>query len=359
MSAEVLQGNGYTFSADVWSLGCVLYELCMLRSPFKSDKGVNLYDLFQKIKNGVYEPISERYSPQLRHLIHSMINLVPEKRPTMNEILLYSKSQNPFLSNEIPPIISQPSSDSPSAKLETSNISIKKTNPMDPSPVLDENQFSRGNSAESDLSRKNSNSSSKIEQIASEVVLANSSKNKYTNSVFNVKSNRTSKTIKEVSKPTNQDSVALSKAFCVSNLSTVFEMADTIVDHLATLDYASFCSKYCFQFVTPFIFIEPFRDPVFQSRYFFYLTSWLIGIAGLRPPEIVDDMNVNITSIILRLKQLNISIDCAPNRLQAAYGVEICSVLQKLLILISEKNKWEPLIPVCCFESFSFTSGLS
>lgn len=52
MSAEVLQGNGYTFSADIWSLGCVLYELCMLRSPFKSDKGVNLYDLFQKIKNG-------------------------------------------------------------------------------------------------------------------------------------------------------------------------------------------------------------------------------------------------------------------------------------------------------------------
>lgn len=38
MSAEVLQGSGYTFSADIWSLGCVLYELCMLKSPFKSDK---------------------------------------------------------------------------------------------------------------------------------------------------------------------------------------------------------------------------------------------------------------------------------------------------------------------------------
>ncbi len=38
MSAEVLQGSGYTFSADIWSLGCVLYELAMLKSPFKSDK---------------------------------------------------------------------------------------------------------------------------------------------------------------------------------------------------------------------------------------------------------------------------------------------------------------------------------
>lgn len=49
------------FRAQIWSLGCVLYELCALRSPFKTDKGVNLYDLFQKIKQGVYEAIEARY----------------------------------------------------------------------------------------------------------------------------------------------------------------------------------------------------------------------------------------------------------------------------------------------------------
>lgn len=50
MSPEVLGGGGYSWKSDVWSLGCVLYELAMLRSPFKCE-GLNLYSLFQKISN--------------------------------------------------------------------------------------------------------------------------------------------------------------------------------------------------------------------------------------------------------------------------------------------------------------------
>ena len=34
MSPEVLKGAGHAFASDVWSLGCVLHELAMLRSPF-------------------------------------------------------------------------------------------------------------------------------------------------------------------------------------------------------------------------------------------------------------------------------------------------------------------------------------
>lgn len=48
MSPEVLRGGGYSWKSDVWSLGCMLYELAMLRNPFKSE-GLNLYSLFQKI----------------------------------------------------------------------------------------------------------------------------------------------------------------------------------------------------------------------------------------------------------------------------------------------------------------------
>lgn len=41
-------GAGYSWSSDVWSLGCVLYELAMLKSPFK-EEGLNLVALFHKI----------------------------------------------------------------------------------------------------------------------------------------------------------------------------------------------------------------------------------------------------------------------------------------------------------------------
>ena len=38
MSPEILSGNkgaGYTWASDTYSLGCILYELTMLRAPFK------------------------------------------------------------------------------------------------------------------------------------------------------------------------------------------------------------------------------------------------------------------------------------------------------------------------------------
>ena len=63
MSPEVLEGSGYDTKSDVWSLGCIAYELCCLKSPFKSDKkDMSLYDLFQSIKEGKYGPMPERYS---------------------------------------------------------------------------------------------------------------------------------------------------------------------------------------------------------------------------------------------------------------------------------------------------------
>ncbi len=36
MSPELLRDEGYNANADVWSLGCIAYELAELRSPFRN-----------------------------------------------------------------------------------------------------------------------------------------------------------------------------------------------------------------------------------------------------------------------------------------------------------------------------------
>jgi serine/threonine protein kinase len=35
MAPEIIKGEGYMYSCDVWSLGCVAYELVELTSPFR------------------------------------------------------------------------------------------------------------------------------------------------------------------------------------------------------------------------------------------------------------------------------------------------------------------------------------
>lgn len=82
MSPEVLSGIGYDFKSDIWSLGCLLYELAMLKSPFKSE-GLNLYTLFQKISEGQYQPLPEMYSAELTSLVHTILATDPNSRPTL------------------------------------------------------------------------------------------------------------------------------------------------------------------------------------------------------------------------------------------------------------------------------------
>lgn len=49
--------------SDVWSLGCIVYELCELKSPFRNEnEKMSLMDLFNNITKGEFKPISNRYS---------------------------------------------------------------------------------------------------------------------------------------------------------------------------------------------------------------------------------------------------------------------------------------------------------
>lgn len=84
MSPEVLMDNPYSPVCDIWSLGCVLFELCNLHPPFQAKTHLLLQ---AKIRNGAIPEISPTYSAHLRNIIRESITVDPESRPTCYELL--------------------------------------------------------------------------------------------------------------------------------------------------------------------------------------------------------------------------------------------------------------------------------
>ncbi|KAL3201806.1 hypothetical protein MRX96_042822 [Rhipicephalus microplus] len=83
LSPEICVGKPYNQKSDVWALGCILYELLTLRSPFE---GNHVPSLVMKIIRGSYEPISDHYSAQVRNLLERMLQKEPSQRPSVNQL---------------------------------------------------------------------------------------------------------------------------------------------------------------------------------------------------------------------------------------------------------------------------------
>ena len=84
MAPEALAGKPYRHSADVWALGCILYELLTLKRAFDA---TNLGTMYTKIMEGAYKPVSEQYSPDARMLLGSMLRKEPHERPSVAQLL--------------------------------------------------------------------------------------------------------------------------------------------------------------------------------------------------------------------------------------------------------------------------------
>ncbi|XP_041054601.1 serine/threonine-protein kinase Nek5-like [Carcharodon carcharias] len=84
LSPEICANQPYNNKTDIWSLGCVLYELATLNHPFE---GNNLHQLVVRICKGHYAPINPRYTYDLRMLSAQLFKVNPRDRPSINSIL--------------------------------------------------------------------------------------------------------------------------------------------------------------------------------------------------------------------------------------------------------------------------------
>jgi len=62
----------YNEKSDIWSLGCVLYEMCALRPPFLAN---NQRELALKIRVGQFSRIPMRYSTELSKIVDKMLSV--------------------------------------------------------------------------------------------------------------------------------------------------------------------------------------------------------------------------------------------------------------------------------------------
>jgi len=93
LSPEICENRPYNNKSDIWSLGCVLYELCTLKHAFEAG---NMKNLVLKIIRGNYPPIPNRYTPALRSLVSHCFKRSPIERPSVNKIL-----KNPLIQDRI------------------------------------------------------------------------------------------------------------------------------------------------------------------------------------------------------------------------------------------------------------------
>jgi NIMA (never in mitosis gene a)-related kinase len=84
LSPEICQEKPYNQKSDIWSLGCIFYEIATLNHAFDAQ---NMKGLIQKILKGTYPPLPEVYSPDLKKLLSEMLIKDPNKRPSIKKIL--------------------------------------------------------------------------------------------------------------------------------------------------------------------------------------------------------------------------------------------------------------------------------
>jgi len=89
MSPEQVQYESYDEKSDIWSLGCILYEMGTLHPPFEAERYTQLA---RKIQKGAYTDFGS-LPQELEILISKMLKVDPSERLNIKQILDLPKVQ--------------------------------------------------------------------------------------------------------------------------------------------------------------------------------------------------------------------------------------------------------------------------
>lgn len=87
MAPEVVRGETYDQSADIWSLGCVICELMNRRPLISEEEDSKVISSICELTNPVHPFFPGLYSNILCQLVGSMLSTHKESRPDINTIL--------------------------------------------------------------------------------------------------------------------------------------------------------------------------------------------------------------------------------------------------------------------------------
>jgi len=85
MAPEVIARTGHGKPADWWAFGCLIFEMLTTRTPFNHPNRKQLQDMILKSSPN----IPKWLSPEVRHLLKSLLNKNPEERIAFNEIKVH------------------------------------------------------------------------------------------------------------------------------------------------------------------------------------------------------------------------------------------------------------------------------
>ncbi|XP_063801579.1 serine/threonine-protein kinase Nek11-like isoform X2 [Pseudophryne corroboree] len=93
MSPEVFSNEGYNTKSDIWSLGCILYEMCALKRAFDCPRWIKLISM---IVNDPCPSLPSEYSAELNDILQRMLMKDPDLRPGARDVLNY-----PYVTNKV------------------------------------------------------------------------------------------------------------------------------------------------------------------------------------------------------------------------------------------------------------------